>query len=73
MPIQVVDPSVSLAAALQGAAKTVRVEIPSEATSSKPLSVAGNNGLPGSGGLPGGGLAMPAVLDAPAAAALSGV
>jgi hypothetical protein len=56
IPTQVVEPSVSLAARLQGAAGTVRVEMPSEATVSNPLSVAGNNGPPGSGVLPGGGV-----------------
>jgi hypothetical protein len=50
MPMQVVVPSVSLAEVEHGTARTVRVETPSPATLSKPVSVAGNNGVPTSGG-----------------------
>jgi hypothetical protein len=52
MPTQVVVPSVSRAALLQGTAGTVRVETPSDATLSKPASVAGSIGPPTSGGPP---------------------
>src|ERR1017187_1609687 len=58
IPTQVVVPSVSLAAVLQGAARTVRVEMPSDATLSNPASVAGSNG-PISGGPPAGGVPAP--------------
>jgi hypothetical protein len=61
MPTQVVVPSVSRAALLQGAAGTIRVETPSEATLAKPACVAGCKGPPTSGGS-----AAVTVLDAPA-------
>ena len=60
IPTHVVLPSVSRAATLQGAARTVRVETPSAATLSKPTFVAGRSGLPTSGGFPAGGLTAPA-------------
>jgi hypothetical protein len=47
--MQVVVPSVSLAAALQGTAFTLFVETPSSATLSNPVSPAGNQGPPSSG------------------------
>lgn len=47
--MQVVVPSVSLAAMLQGAAFTVFVEMPSSATLSKPTSLAVDTGLPAVG------------------------
>jgi hypothetical protein len=50
--MHVVVPSVSRAALLQGAARTVRVEMPSEATLSNPASVAGTSGPPTSGDPP---------------------
>jgi hypothetical protein len=59
IPTQVVVPSVSLAAVLQGAARTVRVEMPSDATLSNPASVAGSNGPPIPGGTPAGGVPAP--------------
>src|ERR1700722_148852 len=52
IPTQVVVPSVSRAVLLQRTAGTVRVETPSDATLSKPASVAGSNGPPTSGGPP---------------------
>jgi hypothetical protein len=61
IPTQVVVPSVLLAAFLQGTARTVSVETPSDATLSKPVSVAGSNGLPTSGAPPetaGGGMVL---------------
>jgi hypothetical protein len=50
--MQVVVPSVSLAAMLQGTALTVFVEIPSSATLSKPVSLLGSNGPPTGGAAP---------------------
>jgi hypothetical protein len=50
--MQVVVPSVSLAAVLQGAAFTVLVEIPSSATLSQPVFVPGNSALPTGGASP---------------------
>ncbi len=44
--MQVLVPSVSLAAVAQGTAFTVLVDIPSSATSSKPVLFPGNNELP---------------------------
>jgi hypothetical protein len=50
--MQVVVPSVSLAAALQGTAFTLFVEIPSSANLSNPVSPAGSKGPPTSGAEP---------------------
>src|SRR5882724_11265687 len=47
--MQVVEPSVSRAAVLQGTALTVLVETPSLATTSRPVCVPGFNGPPGCG------------------------
>jgi hypothetical protein len=44
--MQVVVPSVSLAAVAQGTASTILVDIPSSATSSKPVLFPGNSELP---------------------------
>jgi hypothetical protein len=44
--MQVVVPSVSLAAVAQGTASTVLVDIPFSATSSKPVLFPGNSELP---------------------------
>lgn len=52
MLIQVVKPSVSLAAVLQGTAFTISVEIPSFPTLDSPVVEFGNRGLPGAGGAP---------------------
>jgi hypothetical protein len=49
IPMQVVVPSVSRAAALHGAAFTTSVEIPSFATLSSPVRESGKNGSPGCG------------------------
>jgi len=50
--MQVVDPSVSLAATLHGTAFTVFVEIPSSPTLSKPVVVFGRNAVPETGAAP---------------------
>jgi hypothetical protein len=52
IPTQVVVPSVSLAAVLQGTALTVFVETPSSATLSKPVLLPGSNGPPTEGAAP---------------------
>jgi hypothetical protein len=52
MPIQVVKPSVSLAAVLQGTAFTVLVEAASSAALSDPRVVLGSNPVGGSGAAP---------------------
>ena|ERR1700730_5388892 len=52
MPMQVVKPSVPLAAVLHGMAFTVFVEIPSSPTLSKPVVVPGNHGVPSEGATP---------------------
>ena len=49
MPIQVVKPSVSFAAVLQGTALTISVEIPSFPTLDSPVVEFGSRGLPGAG------------------------
>jgi hypothetical protein len=52
MPIQVVKPSVSFAAVLQGTALTISVEIPSFPTLDSPVVEFGSRGLPGAGTAP---------------------
>src|SRR5277367_455946 len=52
MPMQVVAPSVSLAAAPQGTAFTVFVETPSSPTLSKPVVVPGSHAVPSAGAAP---------------------
>ena len=50
--MQVVKPSVPLAAVLHGMAFTVFVEIPSSPTLSKPVLIPGNHGVPSEGATP---------------------
>ena len=65
MPMQVVVPSVSRAALLQGTALTVFVETPSSSTLAKPTVVPGFSGLPTGGAAP----SIGTLLDGAAAAA----